>query len=57
MAISNRTYTVQFKDAVGSTQWFKLSDVLAFATNRIERIPDPASTTNRFYRLVTPRQP
>ena len=32
-------------------------DVLAVSTNRLERIPDPASTTNRFYRLVTPRQP
>jgi hypothetical protein len=56
-AISNRTYSIQYKDSVGSTQWFKLGDVLALASNRLERIPDPASTTNRFYRLVTPRQP
>ena len=57
LAVSNRTYTVQFNDRLGSTQWFRLGDVLALATNRLERIPDPASTTNRFYRLVTPRLP
>jgi hypothetical protein len=31
-----------------------LADAPARLTNRIEVIPDPASTTNRFYRLATP---
>jgi hypothetical protein len=35
----------------------KLADVVAHATNRVELITDPAPATNRFYRLVTPRQP
>jgi hypothetical protein len=56
-AVSNRTYTVQFNHAPGVNPWSKLADVIALATNRVESIPDPASTTNRFYRIVTPRQP
>ena len=56
-AVSNRTYTVQFNDALGVNPWSKLAQVIALATNRVEFIPDPAYTTNRFYRLVTPRQP
>ena len=55
-AISNRTYTVQYADALG-WPWQRLANVLARANNRVEVIPDPAWTTNRFYRLVTPWQP
>ncbi|MEY2407595.1 MAG: hypothetical protein QOF48_265 [Verrucomicrobiota bacterium] len=57
-AISNRTYTVQYTDALPATgAWTGLVDFLARTTNRIETFPDPAWTTNRFYRVVTPRQP
>lgn len=56
-AVSNRTYTIQFTDALPAAPWQKLADVLARTTNRAEIIADPAWTTNRFYRAVTPRQP
>jgi hypothetical protein len=56
-AISNRTYTVQYSDVVGSGMWSKLADVAARANNRVETILDPAFTTNRVYRLATPQQP
>lgn len=56
-AISNRTYSIQYSDAVGSGLWFKVADVVARTTNRVESINDPAFTTNRVYRLVTPQQP
>jgi hypothetical protein len=56
-AISNRTYTVQFTDRLGSGVWSRLADIVAQPINRVETIADPAWTTNRFYRLVTPRQP
>jgi CotH kinase protein/Lamin Tail Domain len=55
-AVSNRTYTVQYRDAMGPGTWNNLADVGAHGTNRVATIPDPGSTTNRFYRLVTPRQ-
>jgi len=56
-AISNRTYSVQYIDDLGSTAWFKLTHVPARASNRVETLVDPGFSTNRAYRLVTPRQP
>jgi hypothetical protein len=56
-AVSNRTYSVQFTDHLASEAWNRLGDILAQPTNRIETITDLNWTTNRFYRLVLPRQP
>lgn len=55
--VSKRTYTVQYKDDLNGISWSKLADVVARPTNHTEVITDPASTTQRYYRLVTPRQP
>ena len=57
LAISNRTYTVEFSDTISAANWPKLADFAAARTNRILRINDSAATTNRFYRLATPRRP
>ena len=56
-AISNRTYSVQYSDLPGSALWFRLADIPARSTNRIETIPDSGYATNRLYRLATPQQP
>ena len=56
-AVSNRTYTVQYTDQLGSGNWQRLSDVVARPTNRVEQFTDPAWTTNRYYRVALPRQP
>jgi hypothetical protein len=56
-AVSNRTYTVKFTDVMPATGWTTLADFPARPTNRIEVVADPGFTTNRFYRLVTPRTP
>jgi hypothetical protein len=56
-AISNKTYTVQYSDAPNPGPWLKLADVAARATNHTELIVDPNYSTNRFYRIATPRQP
>jgi hypothetical protein len=56
-AVSNRTYTVQFTDALNSGAWSRLADVVARGNNRVESFTDPAWTSNRLYRVVTPRQP
>jgi hypothetical protein len=55
-AISNRTYTIEYRDALNEP-WSRLADVLARPSNVVETITDSMGSTNRFYRAVTPRQP
>jgi hypothetical protein len=54
--VSNKTYTVQFTDALGQDPWSRLSDVTARTNNAVESVFDPGYTDHRAYRLVTPRQ-
>jgi len=56
-AVSNRTYTVQFTDNLNPGAWSRLADIVARPNNRIETLIDPVWSTNRFYRVVLPRQP
>lgn len=56
-AVSNHTYTVQFSDSFNSTTWSRFRDIVARSTNQVWTLNDPAWTTNRYYRVVTPRQP
>jgi hypothetical protein len=56
-AISNRTYTVQYTDQLGAGLWLQLAEVPAQPANHTETIFDPAFTTNRIYRLATPKSP
>ena len=53
--VSNRTYTVQYSDALPAS-WNKLADLVARTNNRVEILSDPNWTTNRFYRVVLPAQ-
>jgi hypothetical protein len=55
-AVSNRTYSVLFTDNAGGP-WSRLADIPARSSNRVETVADPGYSTNRFYRLATPRQP
>ncbi len=56
-AVSNKTYTVQYTDALDGRGWSHLADVVAGATNRVEMLTDEAALgRTRFYRVVTPRQ-
>ena len=58
MAVSNKTYTVEYRDALEAGSWFKLIDVGTRATNHVETVPDPkVGIVRRFYRLVTPAKP
>jgi hypothetical protein len=56
-AISNRTYTVEFTEQLGTGLWQKLADVLSRSSNSVQRIADPAWTDERFYRVLTPYRP
>jgi hypothetical protein len=57
IAVSNRTYTVQFKDAVNAAAWSRLADVIARNTNRVASVVDTNPGPSRLYRLATPRVP
>ncbi len=55
LAVSNRAYTVLFKDGLLEPFWSHLADVPSQPTNRLQRIADPsAGPALRFYRLSTP---
>ncbi|MGH8246817.1 MAG: hypothetical protein ACREUU_10335, partial [Gammaproteobacteria bacterium] len=56
-ALSNRTYAIEFKDGLASPAWTSLAEFPARNSDHSETVADPASTTNRFYRLETPRSP
>jgi hypothetical protein len=58
-AVAGRTYTVLYRDALGSGDWSKLKDIPAQEeTGPIEvHDPDAGSIASRFYRLATPQVP
>jgi hypothetical protein len=58
LAISNRTYTVEWSaQAIGGT-WTRLQDVLAQPLDRIESVTDTnANGPMRLYRVITPHRP
>jgi hypothetical protein len=56
-AVSNRTYTVQYTDDLNLGLWNRLTDIVAKTTNRVVTFTESGGNTNRFYRVVTPRQP
>ena len=58
-AVSNRTYSVLFREDMAVGSWSKVSDVVATTTNRLVRVLDsrPAKVPPGFYRLVTPKNP
>ena len=53
-----RTYTIQYTDKLptGPSGWLRLTDVPSRPNARVETVHDPNWSTNRFYRVVTPRQ-
>ncbi|HUR46067.1 MAG TPA: Ig-like domain-containing protein, partial [Candidatus Saccharimonadales bacterium] len=55
-AVSNKTYTVEYKDALGSGEWLPLIDIPACPQNHSEMAVDPSNVPNRYYRIVTPRR-
>jgi hypothetical protein len=58
LAISNRTYTVEWNTQVSEGTWNRLQDVLAQPLDRIESVIDTnANGARRLYRAVTPRRP
>jgi len=59
IAVSNRTYTLQYRDSLLPGNWTRLLDVASATTNRMMQVVDspPATISKRYYRLATPRLP
>jgi hypothetical protein len=57
LAVSNRSYSVLYRDQLDVGDWTRLQDFGLRGTNRIERFIDPVGDSERYYRLTTPRAP
>jgi Bacterial TSP3 repeat len=58
LAISNRTYSLLYKDSLAAPNWSRLADIPARNTNWVDSLADPiGSVSNRFYRITTPALP
>jgi hypothetical protein len=56
LAVSNRTYSILFKDNLSAANWSRLVDVVAQSANHIEHVVD-SNAVSRIYRLATPKVP
>jgi hypothetical protein len=56
-AVSNKTYSIEYRDGLAGGLWATLADLPARPQNRVETIADPGYATNRFYRVKTPSRP
>ena len=56
IAAANLTYTVQYSENLDAPLWHTLAEVVA-GPGRTVVVTDPAGSTQRIYRLVTPRMP
>lgn len=57
MAVSNKTYSVQFQNSLGAGPWGALRHINAVPTNRLVEVLNSSSdAASRFYRLATPKQ-
>jgi hypothetical protein len=56
-AASNKTYTVQYTDVLGTGLWERLTDVVGQTNAHVEIVTDPNGSAHRVYRLATPQQP
>ena len=57
-ALSNRTYTVQWRQSLDSGTWQKLADVVALSSDGVVSVTNATAGSNaHYYRLVTPQQP
>lgn len=56
-AVSNKTYTVQYRNSFSTGAWLRLQDVPAAATNRVLNVTNTSGNATRFYQVVTPLAP
>lgn len=54
LARANRTYSIEYTDALGSGVWQKLADIAVSTVDLQRSIPDPTNHPLRIYRIATP---
>ncbi|MCX8155774.1 MAG: lamin tail domain-containing protein [Verrucomicrobiae bacterium] len=57
IAVAQRSYTIQFRSALGQGTWQKYMDIAPAPTNRALRLLLPNGGGQQYYRLTTPMQP
>lgn len=58
LAVSNKTYTILCRGVPTAAPWVSLTNLTAAPTNRVVLATNaPVEARERYYRLVTPRQP
>lgn len=55
--VSNKSYTVQFRDSLGGGSWQPYSNVATLPSNLGIWIPVTLTNPSRFFRLITPQLP
>lgn len=56
-AIAGKTYTIEYRDGIDAGVWSRLGDVVPRNVNWTATLTDPTPTTNRYYRIATPKRP
>jgi sialidase-1 len=56
-AVSNKTYTVQCRDALDVGPWLRYSDVPVRSTNSLIELPAGVTNHSQFFRLAIPQLP
>jgi Chitobiase/beta-hexosaminidase C-terminal domain/Lamin Tail Domain/CotH kinase protein/Bacterial TSP3 repeat len=56
-AVSNKTYSVQYREDLAGAPWLNLTSIVARTNTHFETVLDPNPVTNRFYRIATPQVP
>lgn len=56
-AVSNKTYSVCYKNALGDPAWLKLIDVLSQPVDRTASLTNTAGLAQKFYIITTPAVP
>ncbi len=56
-AVSNKSYTVEYRDSLSTGTWLRLQDYIAAPTDRTLSITNALGSPMRFYQVVTPQLP
>ncbi len=56
-AVSNKTYSIEYRDALSEGRWVRWMDLPAQRQSHLEILRDSGLATNRFYRVKTPARP
>jgi len=56
-AVSNKSYTVEYRNSLTTGTWVRLQDYTAVTTDRTITVTNSLGGSMRFYQVVTPQLP